>query len=365
MLGFLAKDPANCRLIESCANSAFEARDFEQCEALLQRYEAVEPLPPHLLNLRGLCGLHLRDYSNAAKQFTAIVSAGQGDASVRFNLAYALALDGQYDAALAALELVDVTQMPDAAALKVRCLHHLGRLEEAITVGDAMLQSGNPDPELPAALSVVALDLNDLQLARRYAQMAPNALEATTTLGVLALDSEDPRSAQLLFERALQFKPDSGRAWLGQGLSQLAQQDGRSAAASIDRGAALLKTHLGSWIAAGWAHFVVGDLPVAQQRFETALNLDPRFAESHGSLAVVSIAQGRLQEAERQSERALRLDRQCLSGALARSLLLALKGDQAAAMRIRETALNTPIGPGGKTIAQEIARLGMQRGGKA
>jgi Flp pilus assembly protein TadD len=125
--------------------------------------------------------------------------------------------------------------------------------------------------------------------------------------------------------------------------------------------AAFYGEHLGSWIAAGWAYFTIGDLSRARQRFETALAIDGEFAEAQGALAVLDILAGRLDEARRGTRTALRLDRNGFAGRLARSLLLEAGGDTEAAERLRNTALNTRVGPSGQTIAQMIAALAARR----
>jgi hypothetical protein len=69
--------------------------------------------------------------------------------------------------------------------------------------------------------------------------------------------------------------------------------------------------------------------------------------------------EGEIERGRERSEIALRLDRQCYSAALARTLLAASAGDQAGARRIFELAINTPVDGQGRTIAQALARLGM------
>ena len=101
------------------------------------------------------------------------------------------------------------------------------------------------------------------------------------------------------------------------------------------------------------------DLATSRARFETALAIDDSFAETHGSLAVLDVLAGDVEEAKRKSEIALRLDRQCYSAALARSLLAASSGDRETARRIFERAASTPIDSSGRTIGQALARMGL------
>ena len=85
-----------------------------------------------------------------------------------------------------------------------------------------------------------------------------------------------------------------------------------------------------------------------------------KIAEAQGSLAVVDILEGNVEAGRERAEKALRLDRNSYSAALARMLLAAASGDQATARRIFELAVNSPVDGSGRTIAQAAARLGMK-----
>ncbi len=115
--------------------------------------------------------------------------------------------------------------------------------------------------------------------------------------------------------------------------------------------------HLGSWIAAGWAWLIAGDRAKARERFERAVELDGNFGEAQGSLAVVDLLDGKAEAAQRRIEVAARLDRQSFSAAYARMLVSAGQGDSGAARRIFDLALRQPIGEGGRTLADAIARM--------
>jgi Tfp pilus assembly protein PilF len=144
---------------------------------------------------------------------------------------------------------------------------------------------------------------------------------------------------------------------LGSGLGQLARGDAAAAAARLDGAAQRFGDHLGSWVAAGWAYYIAGDLATSRNRFETALALDDNFAETHGALAVLDLVEGQKDSARRRTEVALRLDRNCFAAALARSMILDSEGKSNAARKVRDAALNYPIGPSGRTIARSLAAL--------
>ena len=125
----------------------------------------------------------------------------------------------------------------------------------------------------------------------------------------------------------------------------------------LDKGAEMFGDHLGSWIAAGWAYLLAGEHEQARDRFERARQIDPNFAESHGSLAVMDVLAGDSESAQRRMEVALRLDRACFSGAFAQMLMASAAGDAGAAQRIADIALKQPLDDKGRTIADALARL--------
>lgn len=160
-----------------------------------------------------------------------------------------------------------------------------------------------------------------------------------------------------MFEEALQLNSQSPRAWIGLGLTNLSDGDKQAAATQLDKGAALFEDHLGSWIAAGWVHFLNGDMAVARNRFQTALDLDDNFAESHGSLAVLDFVEGKSEEGARRLKIARRLDAAAFSAAFAHILSAAGEGDEAMSAKIFEKVVSQPIDAQGRTIATIIAAM--------
>lgn len=366
LLGFLEADPENLLLLADAANAALDESKPETAVDLLERYRALAELPPDLLNTAGLAAMRSGQYEQARTAFTAVNEAGHDHPAIRFNLAWLGAIEGNF---ASVVELVDdavVQAVPRAASLKVQALHHLGELDTALELGQAMLQRLPEDDALLGALSVAAMDAEQYDLAASLAGRAKGGADALTTRGLVALNEDDASRALALFDEALAQRRDAPRALIGKGLGLLVAGDLDGAAPSIEKGAEIFGDHLGSWIAAGWVQFLRRDLAAARRNFEIALRHDDNFAETHGALAVVDLAEGHLDSAERRTEIALRLDKDCFGAALARMLLLQMQGNPALADRIRERALNLPVGVGGKTLAQAIAGFGLAfgKGGK-
>jgi tetratricopeptide (TPR) repeat protein len=206
------------------------------------------------------------------------------------------------------------------------------------------------------------MDADDLDLARHYAEQATGGSDALTTRGLIALSDSSPEKSIVLFDQALAIHPEASRAWIGRGLGLVAYGDNLRAVEALRKGAELFGDHLGSWIALGWTQFMGRDLAGSRATFEHALSLDDNFAETHGGLAVLDVAAGKLESAQRRADVALRLDRECFGGMLALILLREAKGNPEMAQRLWEKALNMPTGVDGRTLAQAMTGLGLHSG---
>lgn len=357
LLSFLKHDPDNERLRSDAASIALDERQFALATELLDNADGS----PMLLNLKGLKAIVCEQFEEAATIFEKLRSHGEDNPAIRFNLAWARAMLGSFEETVALLDEESVGVSPRGPALKIEALHHLGRHEEGLARGQILAEHYPDNQALMGALAALAMDAGELALAQDYATRAGDTPEGLAARGMFMLDEGDAADALVLFDRALTQKPRSARAWIGRGLGLLATDRAAEAAEAIEQGAQLFEDHLGSWIAAGWGYFTNKDYPKARQCFERARDIDPNFAESHGGLAVLDVMDGALESATRNCEIALRLDRACLGGALAKSMLLEREGKSAAAQKIRDLALSLPVGSDGKTISEALARFAWKR----
>ena len=358
---YLATDPDNERLLADAAAAGLDEGRPADARQLLDRCAERRPLSAELENLRALAALQAGDGEAAAATLERLHAAGDGGAAVRFNLAVARSRTGEFEAVLALVDEETLAEQPAAAILKVRALHHLGRVEEALAAGRGAIAQGNADPELMAAMASLALDAEDPALAADYAARAGDHPEGLAAQGTVLLSEGRLGEALPLLRRAVAAGPGNARAAAGLGSALLAAGETEAAAAALDRAAEGFKDHPGSWIAAGWARLVAGDMPGARTRFEAALACDDTFAESHGALGVADLLEGKREDAERRFEVATRLDRNCFAAALGKVLILENEGAHAAAERIRRNAMGTKIGAGGQTMAEAIAALAAGR----
>lgn len=358
LMRFLEQDPVNLPLLADAASEAIDCREFDLAVELLDRHAVVAPLPAALVGLQGIVAIAQQRFDDAIAIFTRLRAEGHDDVEIRFNLAWAEAMMGRFAEALDLLDDEAVAASPRGPALKIQMMHHLDLYEDALACGQGLAERYPDDQMLMGALATLALDAEEPNLARLYAERAGDNAEGLAALGVLTLGDNDTRASLALFDQAIRLQPRNPRAWVGKGLGLLASGDPVAGAEAIDRGALLFDDHIGSWIASGWAHFVNGAYDKARQSFDRAMAIDPNFSETHGGIAVLDIVAGKIDSARHHADVALRLDRNSFGGALAKSLLLSQAGDMEAAQRIRDIAMSTPIGRDGRTILQALIGLG-------
>jgi tetratricopeptide (TPR) repeat protein len=358
LMEHLAGDSSNPALLADTAVAAYDEKDLDLATELVARYAAVEPLSPSLRNLEGLVALDRRKFAEAVVIFRGLHDGGLSSPALRFNLAWAYAMSGAYREALDFLDDETVAASERAPSLKIQMMHHLGLFDEALACGQTLTARYPADQTLAGALATLAMDAEKPDLALSYAERAGDNDEGRVALGLLTLENRNAAQSVGLFEQVTGEAPQNPRAWIGKGLSLLMTGKAAEGAQAIDHGADLFRNHIGSWVASGWAHFLNDDYVKARGSFQRALSIDPNFAESHGGMAVLDIAEGKFDEARRNAEIALRLNKHCFGAALAKSLLLEKGGRPQLAQKIRAAALSTPIGPRGQTLAQALAGLG-------
>ena len=359
MLGFLETDPNNLSLLSDTAELAIEEKQPKTALMLLDRYADTTDLPEKELGMLGLASMQTKEFEKASEVFSNLLEEGHDNPSIRFNCAWSLAMIKKFDEAIAILDDETLTVLPQAAMLHLQILHDQGEFDLAAEKAREYFENDAEHSGLNAAISVLALDVEDVELAKSTALKAGDHPDALTTLGTLALGEDDGDEALALFDKAMAINPHGPRTWIGKGLAHLVKGENDEALKNIDQGAEMFGTHIGSWIAAGWAHFVKDDLDSARERFERALKIDPNFAESHGSLAVIDVIQGNLVDARRNTRTALKLDNECFSATLAQVLMLSSNGNTEKAQQIFERAIHTPIDDSGRTISRSMTRMGL------
>ncbi|MDE1182549.1 hypothetical protein [Paraburkholderia sp.] len=312
----LHNDPANPALLDEAAVAAYEAQQFDQCDALLQRREAVSPLTPPLLNLKGLCALATQRFDTASHAFEAL-SATDTSFAVRYNLAYAKAMLGRFAETIALLDEPILAAMPAASELKTRALYLGDRPDDAITLAARYADDPQVGEALRGLLAIALFDRDgqgdadrptDRQAARHYADRAAHSADGLTARALLLLTDGLPDQAYVTFGDALALSPEHSRAKLGIGLALLALAHGDAAAAQLDNAVKAFNHRADLRVACGWAHLLAGERRSARACFAHATQLDHELAEAWGALAVFDWQDGKPESARSAASRSWQLN---------------------------------------------------------
>jgi Tfp pilus assembly protein PilF len=351
----LETDPTNQGLARQCIDLALQAHDYEFVLERTGMTLALTPSDTRAQFDRASALIGKREFEPAAQLLGAMLERDPEVVAARFNLGLCLVCLKRYEAARPHLDAVyRAGERPDGLLrLLVSTHHHLGLIEDAVSIAD---ENPKPAADDPATAGIYALLYLDADLPEQAARWAAHALERNAdcvdalltqaTLHTAQMQAADARSQ---YERVLQLAPSNGRAWIGLGALALLQNDFAAAKAQLARGIEHMPRHVGSWHVLAWTNLLTGELDEAERGFRKALDLDRNFAETHGALASIAALRGDRASAQRSIEVALRLDQQCLAAQFARSLLVGSAGGDPAAAR--------------KIVHRTITRLSQRDGG--
>lgn len=306
----------------------------------------------------------------ARAELDALLAEGVNDAAVLYERADLALQLSDFSGCLAGTDqivmLVDYRRLvPATDLLRVRALHHLGRLDEAIAYAEGVLRDDAARNDIRAALATLYLDAErNTDAARMLAEAGAAASQSPELLsvgGYLALAAEEAAAAQLRFSEALQRRPEDGRSLLGAGLAMSLGGKVTEAIAYLQRAAEAMPKHLGTLNALAWMQLMDGQLEAADATLERAQSVDGTFSESYGGQAVIRVLRGDATGARHLIRTALKLDRNCFSAAYA-GMLLEHGGMSAAAASATLDFLSRQPAPGGGTLKAAVIRLARARG---
>lgn len=358
--GYLQQDPENAVLAVEAFDLAFSLGLHARAEAYLDQAQSLIGEDSYLQYRRASLWAAQEKWDDALALQAELCQRFPEDAGLRSALASLLHHAGRYEEAETIWSaLQHGGSLPAHAwANRLRTLHFLGRLDEAMALGDAGADTFTHLPQAAGVLSLVAVDAGKFERARYWSEIAlnemPDSAEALTAAGALALASRDPGGAIKALSQVVCEKPQEGRAWSSLGIAHLLLQDGEAASANFQRAITLMPAHIGSWHGLGWASMLTGDMVRAKETFEKALALDRNFGESHGAVAVAYAFTGLRDQAKQHIELALKLDAAGLSARFAQAVLSGAVQRQEEFQALVARALRGVEAPDGRSLIDWI-----------
>ncbi len=359
---FLRRDPANRPLRQEIFDLALQLGEFDVAQPLLEQVLMLDAEAADWRHNLAVMHLARADYRGAERALHWLIDHGHSAPAVFYNLAWALFCQSRPAEALAiAQPLLEGAQCAPALTLSLRCLHHLGRLHEGLTLFEAELAGGHAvEADALGVAALLAFDLEHFDLAAAWSQRAlqgaPRNAEALITAGSLALAAQDLERATALLRRALKVRAGDGRSWSGLAMCALLSGQFDAARDAFERSLVAMPRHIGSWLGLGWCQILRHDIAAARAAFAHALELDHNFGESHGGLAVVLALQGHAALAADAVRRALGLDPRSLSARYAQSVLAGETEDRVELERLAAVWLKDRQGPDGTALIELVRR---------
>lgn len=367
---FLAQDPGNQGLLTDAFDMALAAGAWEDAAALIEQGMQDAASLPAWHFRRATLLIARQAYADARAVLETLAASEGMHAGIVHNLAWIAFREKDYAACCAQLhpfieqEYSQTGAPPEMASLQclwLRGMHRAGAFDDALDW--AHRHARQLTPAAAGVASLIAVDAAQFEQAQRWADHAltqPDApQEALVARASVALWQQDARTAEYLLNAAIHNAPEDGRTLSTTAFLALQKLDLATARQRFEYAVQRLSEHIGTWHGLGWTCLLQHDLVRARVAFEAALVLDRNFAESHGALAVLLALGGQSDgqsagqsaataraEAEAFIERALRLDRACLSARYAQAVLNGEAQDADAIRKLAERLLGGRVNVG-------------------
>ena len=229
-------------------------------------------------------------------------------------------------------------------SLYMRALYLNGDVEKALSI-QAIIAPEEITPEALGLISLLNLDLENFHIARQQAKgvlkVAPYNVDALIVEASMQVFDQELIDANELLDRCLQVMPHVGRAWSLKGQIAFLSFEFEKAFEYFSQALVYMKDHIGTWHLYAWSCLLKDNISEAKQAFNAALELNNKFGDTYGGLAVIAFVEGELMEAEKLSKKGIRLDKLSASSHYAKSLLEEKAGDEEQAVsRIKKLLSN-------------------------
>lgn len=360
LLGYREVDPDNAMLVRDCIALYLQLGNVDAARALIDSALALHPDDDPLLFQLATVEIASHNPARARDLLQGLLERGVDNGGVRYNLAFAQALLGEFAAALVVLSVnwdELCREAPRTPLLKAKLQHHLDDVAAAIATLGTFLETQPGDAEAHGDLALLLIDADDYEGAAESARYAlangGDHYGALIALGMVELAHGEPEQAALCFERTLQRREESGRSSLGRGLCELAQGQPAAAEPLLEVALRQMPQFSPAWIALAWAQLGQQKLAEAEATLERA-PMAASNAEIQGLLAVARVMRGHIDAAHAAVAVAEALSGPANNAAIARSLLLLQSGDAAAAAALLENSMGHPANRPGQQL---LARL--------
>lgn len=226
------------------------------------------------------------------------------------------------------LYLYNKQLLTETKLIIARALYINNQLEQAVELINA--ENVESSAETLGLLSMLYFDLGELTKSSlnfdKALSITINQFDALLAKASYEVTTHNMDLAFSTINKCLEQQSKNGRVLSLLGQVQLYKIQLVDAVNTLKLATEYMPEHIGTWHLLGWAYMLTQQLELAEQAFNTSLNLNPNFAESHGALACVAINKNQIEQAKHIAKKALRLDPHSFSALYANALILAAEG---------------------------------------
>lgn len=372
LLDFLRQDFANESLLADALQLAIDTQDLIHGQALLEHVRNHVIRAPTICALTSHMALILGDHAAAAEYGDVAINSGIQHPAVRYNAAYGFFYRGNYNRTAQILNPLCADEMECSAAtlvLQARALHHLQRIDEALSLMKRAVQQFPDDHEATGLQALLLCDAGESKLALDIAlqtlEKNPNQLDALLACGSVHLEQGSNVAASKTYLHTVNIHPQCGRAWSGLAQIEFSEMDFTTAETHLDTAVKLMPDHIGTWHLLAWIYILRDDSVRARAALEKSYELDRNFGETHGGFAVVDVLDGHHDQARKGIRRALKLNRNSMSALYAEFLLLTKNGKSKEAQQLVDRVLDSTAPSGTQTSRVLVQKWLQKHAGKS
>ncbi|WP_028388025.1 tetratricopeptide repeat protein [Legionella fairfieldensis] len=318
-LHFLEQDQNNINLLLAVSDCYCQSGDWTQAQFYLDKAKQIDSQA--CLTQQGLLDLNTgkleqaKDYlRKALKQKVSTLN--------RYNLAYCLYLNSEFEEALAVLTPVitanDVTV--DSEILMAKLLHQLDRVEQAIELLARQTLPRYPaDANVLGLLALLSFDNDEQDKATYFAKQAltldAQNYEARITSLMLRLLEGTPTINEI--NTLLTEKKDDARLWFALGTTLFRNLEFSEAEQALFKAIEIQPAFYDAWISLGWCQLFLDKLNDAQSSYQQAIAINKENSEAWGGLALTKSLTQTLDEAKNMIEKAMAIEPECFLASVA------------------------------------------------
>jgi tetratricopeptide (TPR) repeat protein len=366
-LGFLNLDPNNISLRLKVIELGIECQVWDLLKQVIRDGLNLDPNNISFRGHAGMLALRDKEYSLACNHFEFVVASDDAPSpSILYNYAFSLFYLAEYERAYSILEqIAPSSEMQKVVnVLSARCLHHVGRPDEAIEL-IKQLSVAEMDAETQGVLALLLHETERTteasETANRALSLNPQQLDALLARASLEAELDRYDNARRDYIVATTAHPSCGRAWSG--LAQLDMRDMQfdKAQEGLEQAVKLMPDHIGTWHMLAWIHILHGRAEEAKYAFDRSYEIDRNFGETHGGFAVVAAMQQQRKLSEQYMRRARKLNPDGVSVHYAELLLLKAEGKHDEAKVVYDTVMSSVKLPSGLlmgvAVEQRLAEM--------